>query len=135
MENEIQNHILTPMTIIREYCRLGHKLRNQYNLPVAYPLHEMCINILELPWAKDNGYCFLQEELQLISDELNIDWIEPVHTGTWSKYATVVTLREGDYEIKVDITKDHYLDRRYEERLAHRAKMQERKDNAYPQVA
>lgn len=120
--------ILEPMRIVREYCRLGHKLRSKYNIPVTYPLYEMKINVLDLPYAKIDNLTILKAERQLIADELNIDFIEPVYISTWSKYATVVSLREGDYEISVDITKDHYLERRYQERVEHRTRMQARKD-------
>jgi hypothetical protein len=123
--------ILEPMKIVREYCRLGHKLRQKYNIPVSYPLYEIRINVLDLPYHTDDGLSLLKAERQLIADELNIEWVEPIMTAPWSKYATVAKLQEKEYYIEIDITKDHYLDRLFEERVNHRKEMQRRKDNDY----
>lgn len=125
MENKA---ILKPMEIVREYCRLGHKLRQMYNIPVSYPLYEARINICELPYSTQDGLTLIKDERQLIADELNVDWVEPVYTAPQSAYATSVEIKENGYKLSLDITKDHYLDRRYQERTSKRKEAETRKN-------
>lgn len=118
-EELIKKNILDPMTHVRRYCSLGHKLRNKYNIPVSYPLYEAQLNTLE------KG-TLLKDEYQLIADELNIESVEPIETK-FSAYAEVVTIEEDGYRFSLDITRDHYLDRKYEERKNKREEAQARK--------
>lgn len=115
-----QKVIIDPMRAVRKYCSLGHKLRTRLNIPVSYPLYEAQINTL-------GTTTLLKDHLQLIADELNIKWVEPIQT-TWSKYATIETIEEDGYSIMLDVTKDHYLEREYQERKEHRKRMKARKE-------
>jgi len=112
--------ILQDMQLTRDYCSLGHALRKKLNIPVSYPLYEAHIN-------GNTGIGFLTKDFrQLIQDELNIDHVEPF-ISTFSKYAELEEIEKNGLKIVIDVSKDHYLQRRYEERKARSEENQNRK--------
>ena len=117
----MEKSVTKSMEIVREYCRLGHKLRQTNGIPAAYPLYEFRVN------EADFGY--LNNELrQIIAEEINVDYVEPIIDSSWSTFATVATLQEAGYRVALDITQDHFLSRIYEHRQNERRASQERKD-------
>lgn len=109
--------ILNEMQLTRDYCRLILRLRATYKIPVSYPLYE----------AQLSGVPMLTKEFRdLISDECNVDWVEPFFSK-FSDYDTVVEAEEGDLKVRLSISQDHHLERRYQERIERRAKAEERK--------
>lgn len=126
-EATTEDQILLPMELTRLYCSMIHKVRAQNNLPVTYPLYEVILYWPDIP-------ALLSGSLDLIKDECNVDWVEMVWTAERSKYGEYVEHyaehpKFGRIGIILDISKDHHLDRRYQERKAHQQKMRQRKLN------
>lgn len=124
--NSVHEQIIKPMELVREYCSMIHALRRELNIPVIYPLHTVEINAIEL------NTTLLKDERQLISDEANVDWVEPVWTKEKEPHFVERERQtaHGLLKIRLDTTQDHYLDRRYKERKEHRDLMQARKHGA-----
>ena len=112
--------ILQDMQLTTDYCSLGHALRKKLNIPVSYPLYEAHIN-------GNEGIGFLSKDfIQLIQDELNIDHIEPF-ISTFSQFAETKEIEKNGLKIIVDVSQDHYLQRRHEKRKARSEENQNRK--------
>lgn len=118
--------ILETMETTRKYCSLIHKVRKENNLPITYPLYEAHINSLDtIPLSKAH--------LNLIAEECNIEWVEPFITDL--PHDNVVKEEQDGFVVVVDVTKDHYLERKYQERLEKREKARERKAKGLPYKA
>jgi hypothetical protein len=111
---------LQDMQKVRKYCSLGHILRHSLNLPTTYPLYEAHIN-----GDYENGY-LTKEYRTLIEEELNIDHVEPF-ISTFSEYAVIKEIDKDGLKIVIDVSQDHFLQRRYEERKAKSQENQNRK--------
>lgn len=127
--------LVKDMELVREYCRMGRRVRDEVAIPVSYPLKEIEINSVahdwrELGWNSQEQHFLWKSLYELIGEELNVRDVNPFLTNHIGD-TNWVSLKEGQFEIALNVSKSPEQEVSFLERRGRREEAIKRKGIPY----